>query len=321
YNDNRVINSLLEFNAIRTWTMEIPVLSITLGQGGAGRRMPEITGCVKVVGVAAVVVIGLTIILLVVSFSSLEYYEYGFARRKSTGTVDTSRVYTYGKYLLGPDFKFKVFPAGSHDVVINNIAAFTSGRGVEVIVSAKFQYFLRRQELHLLHKAYDLNYQDVMRSSAVDAIKRACTDFNKTETFRNRSDVERHMFQAVQTRLGGKCCPEYCRDKPSAGLGADSGRSTEADDGEHPHTGTRATGGLYTNSTDQYIGTSATASYTNVVETARSRGLTLLYSTLNISQQAHKSSFDYLRALKENKQVHLTVDFQQRIAANAWTHQ
>ncbi|XP_052773938.1 uncharacterized protein LOC128212495 isoform X2 [Mya arenaria] len=309
------------------------------------------------------------------SFSSLEYYEYGFARRKSTGTVDTSRVYTYGKYLLGPDFKFKVFPAGSHDVVINNIAAFTSGRGVEVIVSAKFQYFLRRQELHLLHKAYDLNYQDVMRSSAVDAIKRACTDFNKTETFRNRSDVERHMFQAVQTRLGGKCCPEYCRDKPSdcpfECKARDCNDDTERGifvDVRYFQLGSvripddlqkqmmesiliqeRAlredfiqTAQIVRKETDkkvqqiknnarevsrlataqaEYIGTSATASYTNVVETARSRGLTLLYSTLNISQQAHKSSFDYLRALKENKQVHLTVDFQQRIAANAWTHQ
>jgi len=40
--------------------------------------------------------------------------QYGFIRRKSTGTVDTGRVYTYGRYLVGPDFKFKTFPADAH---------------------------------------------------------------------------------------------------------------------------------------------------------------------------------------------------------------
>lgn len=38
-------------------------------------------------------------------------------------------------------------------------------------ITAHVQYFLRRDELHLLHAAYDLYYEDVMRSSAVDALK------------------------------------------------------------------------------------------------------------------------------------------------------
>jgi len=42
---------------------------------------------------------------------------------------------------------------------------------VQVTISARFQYFLRKRELHLLHRAYDLQYADVMKSSAVDAIK------------------------------------------------------------------------------------------------------------------------------------------------------
>ena len=53
--------------------------------------------------------------------------------------------------------------------------------------------------------------------------------------------------------------------------------------------------------------------YTATVETARSEGLRSLYQRLNIVDQAHKNSFDYLRTLRGLDHIHLTVDFQQRI--------
>lgn len=58
------------------------------------------------------------------------------------------------------------------------------------------------------------------------------------------------------------------------------------------------------------------ANYTNTVELARSKGLQLLYTGLGITNQEHKNSFDYLRTLRGLDNVHLTVDFQQRIAGN-----
>lgn len=58
------------------------------------------------------------------------------------------------------------------------------------------------------------------------------------------------------------------------------------------------------------------ANYTAIVETARSQGLNLLYTYLNITDQEHKNSFDYLRTLRSLDNVHLTVDFQQRIVGS-----
>ena len=52
-------------------------------------------------------------------------------------------------------------------------------------------------------------------------------------------------------------------------------------------------------------------------ETARSEGLTNLYEDLGISSQEHKSSFDYLRTLREMDGVRLSVDFDQLIAGPA----
>lgn len=48
----------------------------------------------------------LLIILLPMSFSYVEYYEYGLVQRLSTGSVDTEEVYSSGRYIIGPDKHF-----------------------------------------------------------------------------------------------------------------------------------------------------------------------------------------------------------------------
>lgn len=65
-----------------------------------------------------------------------------------------------------------------------------------------------------------------------------------------------------------------------------------------------------------YLGTVAAANYTATIETARSEGLRQVFLRLAITDQAKKSSFDYLRTLRGLNNVHLTVDFDQRIAGN-----
>jgi len=53
------------------------------------------------VGIAAL----LLIILLPISFSYLDFYDYGFLRRHTTGRVNIDRVYEGGRYLVGPDYQ------------------------------------------------------------------------------------------------------------------------------------------------------------------------------------------------------------------------
>ena len=55
------------------------------------------------IGFIAVLMI---LILIPLSFSYLDYYDYGLAQRSSTGAVDTTKVYTSGRYFLGPDHRF-----------------------------------------------------------------------------------------------------------------------------------------------------------------------------------------------------------------------
>ena len=52
-------------------------------------------------GVAAAILF--TVIFVPISFSYLDFYDYGFNRRHTTGRVNLNRVYTGGRYFLGPD--------------------------------------------------------------------------------------------------------------------------------------------------------------------------------------------------------------------------
>lgn len=46
------------------------------------------------------------VILVPISFAYLDYYEYGLRQRKTTGAVDTTKVYDVGRYFIGPDYTF-----------------------------------------------------------------------------------------------------------------------------------------------------------------------------------------------------------------------
>ena len=50
-----------------------------------------------------VIAILLLVIILPISFSYLDFYDYGFLRRHTTGRVNIGRVYEGGRYLVGPD--------------------------------------------------------------------------------------------------------------------------------------------------------------------------------------------------------------------------
>ena len=76
-------------------------------------------------GCVAGFVLLLVIILVSSSFSKLEYYEYGFAKRLTTSTVDRSKVYGAGNHLLGPDYSFVTFPANVISVEQDDLSAWT----------------------------------------------------------------------------------------------------------------------------------------------------------------------------------------------------
>jgi len=164
-------------------------------------------------GIVAVVFgigILLSVILLPLSFSSLEYYELGFAKRKSTGSVDTDNIYgPGGRHMIGPDFGYKTFPADGHFIQFIDTAVFTSDR-LTCELTVYFYYFLRPHQLSLLHKYYDLRYDPIIETNALDALKGVATQFSNREYVSKRDEISKVMESAIQERLGGACCLKYC---------------------------------------------------------------------------------------------------------------
>ncbi|GFN73606.1 hypothetical protein PoB_000011200 [Plakobranchus ocellatus] len=161
--------------------------------------------------VAGVVGIGilLTVILVPMSFSGLDYYEYGFKRQKSTGTVKTDKVYTGGKYMIGPDYGFKTFQASAHFTDFTPLEVYTWNK-LEIEIDVTFQYFLRKDDLPYLHKTYDVNYDTTIRTSAISAIKLETVKWKTDQFITHRKDIEASLFMAVRNKLGGKCCRKDC---------------------------------------------------------------------------------------------------------------
>ncbi|XP_052079824.1 uncharacterized protein LOC127717989 isoform X1 [Mytilus californianus] len=171
-------------------------------------NLPDSKICKIIIGVVAVGAL-MILILVPVSFSYLDYYEYGLKRQKSTGSVDKTEIYDSGRYFVGPDFEFKVFPSDLHYVELEDAKIFTSDK-LEVDVTVNFQYVIRKDELISLHDTYDLEYEEIMKSSALDALKGAITVYTTRELINNRAVIEQTVWKSVRERLGGTCCNSYC---------------------------------------------------------------------------------------------------------------
>ena len=150
----------------------------------------------------------LLLLLLPMSFSWLDYDEMAFKRSRTTGTVDTSRVYSTGRYFFGPAYEFKKFKASAHLVHFSTMV-FTSDR-LEMDLAVSFQYFLRAHQLQQLHATYDILYEPVLRTSALAALKNAAPSYAIREYIRQREMVEAALFKAVRESLGGRCCLLHC---------------------------------------------------------------------------------------------------------------
>ncbi|XP_022111664.1 uncharacterized protein LOC110990886 [Acanthaster planci] len=317
---------------------------------------------VKAVVVIAIIAVLLVIILVPSSFHGVEYYQFGFVRRKSTGSVNTDKVYTSGYYLIGIDYEFKNFKADAHFVDLESVAVFTSDR-LEVRLDCTFQYFLREEDLQDLHDTYDIQYEDILRNNAIDELKGATVDFSTRDFGEKRAEIEKTMFNAVKKRLGGNCCKPGCQNSPEGcevgckkvedctkedkGFFADVryfqlgfvdipddviSRNlqtlTQLEDGfreeyiqlaqlvrirteEMVTQIQNAAEEISQNATAQaaLILSQANAEARAVVEDSYNRGLSKLYTDLGITNQDQKASLNYIRTLRDQTNVFLTVNF------------
>jgi hypothetical protein len=76
----------------------------------------------------------------------------------------------------------------------------TAHRGLHFLVDVDFTFFLKQDEIGLLHKELASQYQSIISSRAKDAIKNEAIFVTFTEYFQNRTQVEKRFRDAVQLR-------------------------------------------------------------------------------------------------------------------------
>ena len=147
----------------------------------------------------------LIVILVPLSFSYVDYYEYGLKQRKTTGSVDTDRVYQQGRYSIGPDQTFIIYQADAHHESLDALSVFSafesnSSIGLEFVIDSDFTFFLIEEEIGILHEELSKNYRNIIISRAKDAIKNEAIFVTFTEYFQSRKEVEARFAAAVQAR-------------------------------------------------------------------------------------------------------------------------
>ena len=124
-----------------------------------------------IVGLAVVgVVVFLLVVLLPLSYAYLDYYEMGFLMSRVGGSVDTSEVYFGGRHYVGVPNTFKTYRADAHLVQLKEIKVYNKEK-LEISLSCTLQYFLREEDLKVLHEKYGDSYRPVLETAIMAALK------------------------------------------------------------------------------------------------------------------------------------------------------
>jgi len=157
---------------------------------------------------SGIIMLLLLVILLPMSFSYIEYWEYGLKQRKSTGRVNTDKIYGKGRYFVGPDHKFLKYQADAHLVQFDDLAVFSDGGadsvGLSFLIDVDFTYFLNQTEIGQLHKELASNYKSIILSRTSEAIKNSATTVKFDDYFKDRKAVELQFRDAIEARWNTK---------------------------------------------------------------------------------------------------------------------
>jgi hypothetical protein len=137
-------------------------------------------------------------VLLPLSFTSLEYYEIGFKRSRTRGTVYTDEVYgPGGRYFVNPDTFMQAYQADAHVFKVAQLSVVTKDK-LEALIDVTVTYFIVKETLPSLQREYNLNYHSAVENNAIAVIKNAAVNFTTQQYFTNRTLVQSTMHENLK---------------------------------------------------------------------------------------------------------------------------
>jgi hypothetical protein len=282
----------------------------------------------------------LLVILLPLSFSYIEYYEYGLLKHRTTGSVDTSQVYSNGRYMVGVTQEFLKYQSDAHHEELD-LSVFSSGDGLDSVglafdIHIDLTYVLKKDEIGELHKDLASTYRSVIVSRATEAIKNEAIYISFNDYFSKREGVENRFRVAVengwqakpsvhceldQFHLGRINIPEKVANKQ-----LDSRIQTENNDKEaylQKAEIERQKTAVEVNSimieSDNVIRTAeaeaklvtsrATAEAKRIEAEAEVNGTKSLFYAAGINEENHRTTFMYIRTLLNRENLKLDISY------------
>ncbi|CAK9043625.1 unnamed protein product [Durusdinium trenchii] len=156
--------------------------------------------------VPVLIVAGISLVLLVLfSFDTLEYQEYGLNYSKISETVER-HPYTSGRYYLGIANHFIRFPRMVNSVLFSDEDAgkkqgpalqSRTRDGLNVRLEVSFQYRLKFDRVYDLYATLGSDYEPTFLRMAIEQLATAATDHSAHFFFTNRTAISAVMHQRL----------------------------------------------------------------------------------------------------------------------------
>jgi len=275
------------------------------------------------------------VVFLPLMLIAVDYNEYGFKQKRSTGSVDTTKVYQSGRFFVNPDMRFKSFQATAHTVHFEDLSVFTDDK-LEVLIDLTFVYFINPKTLANLHDDYEYSYRGIAEDKARAAIKNTAAKHKTPVYFENRKFVEANFTAVVKEALLEVYCelpegtgfylrqirtPDEVKSKMLSQVVLNENtiqKQYEQDSQVIRQETTRMVNTINNNATrirEAAAATSvlsikeATAVAQLLTEGARTSGLKEIYDILNLTDPTMKASLDYIRMLGAHDGADLAISF------------
>mmetsp|Transcript_30862 Transcript_30862/g.74581 ORF Transcript_30862/g.74581 Transcript_30862/m.74581 type:complete len:314 (-) Transcript_30862:1047-1988(-) len=291
---------------------------------------------------AGIIGILLMLILVPLSFSYIDYYDYGLVQRKSTGGVDTTQVYSSGRYVLGPDQHFIKYQADAHVESFEGLGVFSAANtnvsiGLSFQVDVDFTFFLIEDEIGEVHQELATNYRNQILSRAEEALKNiAAAQVTFTEFFQERKKVEALFRSAIEDRwnsppslhcrldqfhLGRIMIPQSVATKQLEATVQNERNDMEQFLQKAQTEREKTT--VEVNKIDletikalrtaraeaSLVRTKALAEATLLKAQAGINGTQMLLEAAGIESQDHKTAFTYIKTLRDRRQLDIAVSY------------
>lgn len=157
-----------------------------------------------------------TVVLLIFSFDSLEYQEYGLNYSKITETVE-AKPYTSGRYYLGIANHFIRFPRMVNSVVFSDESGdkkqgpavqSRTKDGLNVRLEVSFQYRLKFDQVFDLYTTLGAEYESTLLRMAIEQLSTAATDHSAHFFFTNRTAISAVMHDRLNKHLQDRAFSE-----------------------------------------------------------------------------------------------------------------